>query len=64
MTPEQTTLQKAVLGDKPAIKQLITAIGGQISASPAIEEIVKLRLVRVAVKAIAAAWWGSSWQTT
>ena len=63
-TPRTDHAAKAVLDDKSAIKQLITSIGGQISASLAIEEIVKLRLVRVTVKAIAAARWGSGWHTT
>lgn len=64
MTPEQHTLQHAVFGDKLAIKQLIRSIGSQISASVTVEQIVKLRLVRIAVKAIAAARWGRDWQTT
>jgi hypothetical protein len=64
MTPEQTTLQQAVFDDKPALLRLIKSISAQISAADTAAEIGKLRLLRIAVRAIAAARWGAGWQTT
>ena len=64
MTPEQELMQEAVFADHATMRRLIKAIGSKISAASNAADIVKLRLVRVAVKAIAAARWGSGWQTT
>jgi DNA-binding protein len=64
MTPEQELMQEAVFADDATMRRLIKAIGNKISAASNAADIVKLRLVRVAVRSIAAARWGCSWQTT
>jgi hypothetical protein len=64
MTPEQELMQEAVFADDATMRRLIKAIGSKISAASSAADIVKLRLVRIAVKAIAAARWGAGWQTT
>jgi hypothetical protein len=64
MTPEQELMQEAIFADDATMRRLIKAIGNKISAATTAAEIIKLRLVRVAVKAIADARWGAGWQTT
>ncbi len=64
MTPEQELMEQAVFADDATMRRLIKAIGDKISAATNAADIVKLRLVRVAVKAIGAARWGAGWQTT
>jgi hypothetical protein len=58
MTPEQELMQEAVFADDATMRRLIKAIGGRISTATNAADIVKLRLVRAAVKAIGAARWG------
>ena len=64
MTPEQKTLRQAVFDEKPAVKRLIESVSAKISAATTAADIGKLRLVRTAIRAIAAARWGTGWQTT
>jgi N-acetylglutamate synthase/N-acetylornithine aminotransferase len=64
MTAEQELLQEAIFADDANMRRLIKAIGGKISAATNGADIVKLRLVRAAVKAIGAARWGTGWMTS
>jgi hypothetical protein len=63
MTREQQIMRRAVFEDKAAVIKLIADISGWISGTASGGEIVKLRLLRIAVRAIAAARWGTDWQT-
>ena len=60
MTPEQELMQEAVFADDASMRRLIKAIGSKISAATTAADIVKLRLLRAAVKAIGAARWGAA----
>lgn len=62
MTPEQELMQEAIFADDATMRRLIKAIGNKISAAATAAEIGKLRLVRIAVRAIGAARWGRDWQ--
>lgn len=64
MTPEQRTLRAAVFDDKPAVRQALTSMGRKISAATSPAEIGRWRLMRTAIRAIAAARWGIGWQAT
>lgn len=64
MTPEQELMQEAVFADDATMRRLIKAIGEKIAAATNAADIIKLRLVRVAVKAIGAARWGTGWTMT
>ena len=64
MTPEQDTMRRAVFESKAAVLRLLETAADQIVTAGTAAEIVKHRLVRAAIKAIGAARWGRSWETT